>query len=105
MWTKIKNLYNRSIIPRIWMESVLILAVFVTAFLAPEIILPEMAKGGLLSVFFSKLIFVSAGILHAHVSRKIIFPYIKFEREEDWSNNLMIIAWYVVIVMGWTRGG
>lgn len=98
--TQIKRLINR-----VWFESILIVAVFATAFLAPEVILPEMAKIGLVSVFFSKLIFVSAGILHAHVSRKIIFPYISFQKEEDWSNNLMIIAWYVTIIFAWARGG
>ena len=100
MWNKFKSGFNR-----IWFDVVLILAVFLTAYFAPDVLLPEMAKIGLVSVFFSKLIFVSAGILHAHISRKLIFPYIDFKNEKEWSNNLLIIAWYVIIVMGWTRGG
>ena len=67
--------------------------------------MPELAKMGLLSIFMSKLIFVSAGIVHAHISRKLIFPYIKFADEKDWTNNLMIIAWYITIIFAWSRGG
>ena len=88
----------------IWDVSALII-IFLTALLVPSYIFPEMAKIGLLSIFISKFIFVSAGIIHAHISRKLLFPYIDFSSETDWTNNLMIIAWYITIIFAWSRGG
>jgi|GEM_PF-1797084 hypothetical protein len=73
--------------------------------IAPTSILPIEAKGGLLALVITKLILISSGIVHAHLSRKWVFPYIDFQAEAAWSNNLMIIAWYVVIIWGWARGG
>lgn len=73
--------------------------------IAPTSILPIEAKGGLLALVVTKLVLISAGIVHAHLSRKWVFPYIDFCAEGEWSNNLMIIAWYVVIIWGWARGG
>jgi len=92
-------------IKRISIDALMLLGVFLIAFFAPDVILPATAKLGLISIFFSKLVFVSAGIIHAHISRKIIFPYINFALEKDWSNNLLIIAWYVTIIFAWARGG
>lgn len=92
-------------VQRVLFDILSLLFVFLIAVFVPDMIFPEMAKIGLLSVFISKLIFVSAGILHAHISRKLIFPYIDFSKDEDWTNNIMIIAWYVVIISAWARGG
>ena len=92
-------------VQRVSFDILSLLFVFLIAVFVPDMIFPEMAKIGLLSVFISKLIFVSAGIIHAHISRKLIFPYIDFSKDEDWTNNLMIIAWYVVIISAWARGG
>jgi len=63
------------------------------------------ARVFLMNLFVTKMFVVSAGILHAHISRKLLFPYIHFSKEEDWSNNLMIIVWYIIIIMAWARGG
>lgn len=90
---------------RVALDIVSLVAVFLIAFFMPDALMPELAKIGLLSVFMSKLIFVSGGILHAHISRKLLFPYIDFSKDEDWTNNFMIIAWYVVIISAWARGG
>ena len=65
----------------------------------------EEAKTFLTNLFVTKMFVVSSGILHAHISRKLLFPYIHFSKEEDWSNNLIIIVWYVTIIMAWARGG
>ena len=90
---------------RVTLDVVALVIVFLIAFFMPDTLMPELAKVGLLSIFMSKLIFVSAGIIHAHISRKLLFPYIDFSKDEDWTNNLMIIAWYIVIIMSWARGG
>jgi len=71
----------------------------------PYDFLPIEAKANLVSLFFTKFILVSAAVVHAHITRKLLFPYINFAKETDLSNNIMIIAWYVVIIFGWTRGG
>lgn len=71
----------------------------------PTDFLPVEAKAGLLSLFVTKFILVSAAIVHAHITRKLLFPYVKFKDEKEWSNNAMIIAWYVIVIFGWTRGG
>lgn len=90
---------------RVALDIIALIAVFLIAFFMPDTLIPELAKIGLLSVFMSKLIFVSAGILHAHISRKLLFPYIDFSEDESWMNNLMIIAWYMTIIIAWSRGG
>jgi hypothetical protein len=48
---------------------------------------------------------VSMGIMVAHITRKLMWPYIHFKDEKEWSNNLMVIAWYVVIIWSFARGG
>lgn len=90
---------------RVWVDVISLIAVFLLAWFLPEALMPELAKMGLLSIFMSKLIFVSAGIIHAHISRKLLWSYIAFSNEKEWTNNLMIIAWYVVIISAWARGG
>lgn len=94
-----------SFIKRTWVDVLILIGVFLSVYFVPDIIIPEMAKMGLVSIFFSKMIFVSAGIVHAHISRKLIFPYIDFAKENSWSNNLLIIVWYAIIISSWARGG
>jgi branched-subunit amino acid transport protein len=90
---------------RLALDILSLVGVFALLFFLPETLMPELAKMGLLNIFMSKLIFVSAGIIHAHISRKLIWPYISFSSEKEWTNNLMIIAWYVTIIICWARGG
>ncbi len=77
----------------------LVFIIMPTSFISLE------AKEGFLSIFIGKLAFVSAGIIHAHISRKMLFPYIDFAKERRWDNNVMIISWYIVIIFCWARGG
>jgi len=56
-------------------------------------------------MFLFKAMLVSAGFLHAHIIRKLAFPYIDFNKSKDVMQKLLVIAIYVVVIMGWTRGG
>jgi hypothetical protein len=90
---------------RVVVDIIALLAVFLVAYFLPDTLMPEMAKIGLLSIFMTKLLFVSAGVIHAHITRKMLFPYINFSHEPDKWNNIMVIVWYVVIISAWARGG
>jgi len=92
-------------IERVGFDIIAMVCVLLFALFAPEALMPELAKAGLVNLWISKLIFVSSGVLHAHISRKLLFPYISFLEEKDWSNNLMVIMWYVTIIFCWARGG
>lgn len=63
------------------------------------------ANSGLLSLWITKAICITTGIFHAHISRKMLFPYIDFKTETRWDNNAMIIVWYTMIIFAWARGG
>lgn len=56
-------------------------------------------------MFLFKALLVSAGFLHAHIIRKLAFPYIDFNKTKDTQQKWLVIAIYVVVIMGWTRGG
>ena len=90
---------------RMSLDIGMLAGVFALAWFAPSEILPAVAKLNVLSLFFTKLIFVSAGIVHAHISRALVFDYIDFKTEKEWSNNAMIIIWYMIIIFAWARGG
>lgn len=90
---------------RVAFDIVALACIFLVALFLPDVIMPEMAKIGMLSVFMTKLLFVSAGIIHAHITRKLLFPYINFSTETTVWNNVMIIVWYVVVIFSWARGG
>ena len=90
---------------RISVDFVALITVILLMIFVPDDLLPIAAKANLVSLFFTKFILVSAAIIHAHITRKLLFPYIKFAAEKEWSNNAMVIAWYVIVIFGWTRGG
>jgi hypothetical protein len=90
---------------RVSFDVMALLSIFLIALFVPESVVPVDAKQGLLAIFVTKFLLVSAGIAHAHITRKLLWPYIKFEKEAEWSNNLMIIAWYVTVLCCWARGG
>jgi len=90
---------------RIGLDVIALITIVLLMIFVPVDFFPVEAKAGLLSLFITKFILVSAAIVHAHISRKVLFPYIDFGKEKDWSNNVMIIALYVIIIFGWTRGG
>lgn len=90
---------------RIGFDALTLLTIVLIMVFVPIDFLPVEAKAGLISIFITKFILVSAAVIHAHITRKLLFPYIDFSEEENLSNNLMVIAWYVIIIFGWTRGG
>ncbi len=92
-------------IKRIGLDISALISIGLLMILTPENILPFEAKTNLVALFFTKFILVSAGIIHAHITRKLLFSYIDFSKEKEISNNIMIIMIYVVIIFGWTRGG
>ena len=92
--------FERIIFDVIALISIALLMIYV-----PINYIPVEAKSGLISLFITKFILVSTAIIHAHITRKLLFPYIHFSEEKEWSNNLMIIVWYVIVIFGWTRGG
>jgi len=66
---------------------------------------PVEAKVGFTSLILTKFILITLGNVHFFITRKLMFKYINFATEKEWSNNAMIIAMYVIIVWGWARGG
>jgi len=91
---------------RLWPDILALLSIFLVLFFIPtEFFLQENPKMGLLSIFVGKLMFISAGILHAHITRKIIWNYINFSTETDMVRKLMVVGWYMIIIFAWARGG
>jgi len=90
---------------RIGLDVAVLITIVLLMIFVPVDFFPVEAKAGLLSLFITKFILVSAATVHAHITRKLLFPYIDFGKEKDWSNNAMIIAWYVIIIFAWSRGG
>jgi len=103
--TKIINVLRRT-----WFELLSILSIFFLIYFIPtdyitnsDVINPKL---GLLSLFFSKFLFISMGILHATITRKVLFPYINFKEEKGLTSNaIMVIVLYAIIIFGWVRGG
>lgn len=58
-----------------------------------------------LQLFLYKILLVSGSIVHAHISRHLLFPYIKFNTEKDPMKKLMVIALYVSIIWAYAQGG
>ena len=90
---------------RIGVDTFALITIVLLMIFVPNDFLPVEAKAGLVSLFVIKFILVSAAIVHAHITRKLLFPYIDFSQEKELSNNLMVIAWYVIVIFGWSRGG
>jgi len=90
---------------RVGFDALALITIVLLMLFIPNDLLPVEAKAGLVSIFVTKFILVSAAVIHAHITRKLLFPYIDFSQEKELSNNLMVIAWYVIVIFGWTRGG
>jgi hypothetical protein len=90
---------------RIGLDLIALITIILLMIFVPVDYLPIEAKAGLLSLVITKFILVSIAIVHAHITRKLMFPYIKFAEEKELSNNAMIIVWYIIVIFGWTRGG
>jgi hypothetical protein len=90
---------------RISFDLLGILSIVFVFIITPNYFFSELGKAYTISLILTKFICISCGIIHFQITRKLLFPYIKFNKETDWSNNLMIIAMFVVMVWGWARGG
>jgi len=99
-WSNIR--YNAK---RVGFDCILLVGMLLLGFFAPEALFPAAAKLGFLSLAFSKLIFVSCGVCHAHITRQLLFDYIDFNKETDPIKKIMIVALYVIIIFCWARGG
>lgn len=94
---------------RVWFEVFSLFSIFCLIYTIPTSYLTSNnPKLGIISLFISKFLFVSAGGLHAHIMRKLFFPYIKFDQvsQNGFSmKGLLIVVLYAVVIIGWTRGG
>ncbi|MCK9439438.1 hypothetical protein M0Q39_05260 [Patescibacteria group bacterium] len=90
---------------RISLDIIAVISIVLLVVFIPYNLFPIEAKLGLLSIFITKFILVSAAVIHAHITRKLLFPYIDFKQETNLSNNIMIITWYAMIIFAFSRGG
>jgi hypothetical protein len=61
----------KEVVSRIRTELILFVVMAVAVMFIP----PE-ARMGLLGLFITKVMFVTMGVLYAHASRKLLFPYL-----------------------------
>lgn len=66
---------------------------------------PEEAKIAFATLLMTKIILISVANIYFLISRKLMWSYIHFSTEEDWSNNLLIIVMYVALIWAFARGG
>jgi hypothetical protein len=93
-WDKIKRSRTEIVM--------LLITVFAVMFIPPE------ARMGLLGLFITKAMFVTMGVLYAHVSRKFLFPYLDAEvliKEHHWGGMAFLIVWYGVVIWCFSMGG
>lgn len=92
---------------RIWFELFALFSIASVIYFTPSSYLTsDNPKLGIISLFVSKFLFVSAGALHAHAIRKWFFPYIKFDKEQQLTSNaLLVIVIYAIVIFSWARGG
>jgi hypothetical protein len=72
------------------------------------IFLPQEARMGLLGLFITKGMFVTMGVLYAHISRKFLFPYLDAEiliAKHHWGGMAFLTVWYGVIIWAFSMGG
>jgi uncharacterized membrane-anchored protein len=59
-----------------------------------------------LQTLISKIILVSAGFIHAHITRKIAFPSVNWDSSRDNDmKKLLVIALYVIFIYAYAQGG
>jgi len=105
MINKIKSFFVNVVTSDNFQRTQFDLTSIVIVILLALFFLPIEAEIGFFSILIGKIAYVSIGILYAHISRKFIFPYINFEKERRWDNNVMIILWYVVVIYCFAHGG
>jgi len=84
---------------RVYVDTVVLIGIIIAIVFFPAL------ESGLIALGLAKLMFISAGILHAHITRKIMWPYIDFNKDGDLMQKVMVVVWYAVIIWGWARGG
>ncbi len=52
-----------------------------------------------------KVLLVSAGFLHAHITRKLAFPQVNWEQENINAKTLLIISIYIIFIYAYSQGG
>ena len=90
---------------RISFDLLVFIGMIIILFAIPDYLISRDAMLGLLSLLGTKVLFISAGVVYAHISRKLLFPYIDFEKERRRDNNIMIIGYYLIIIFAFARGG
>lgn len=80
-------------------------SLFLVLYLVPEQYFSIEAKTAFLSLILTKFILITLGNVHFFITRKLMFKYINFATEKEWSNNVIIIVMYFCIVFAWARGG
>jgi len=88
---------------RIWFDLLIIFGIILFVTFGP--FAENVGLTFFYNVIVSKALLVSCGVLHAHITRELLFPYIKFKEEQSWSNNVLVIALYIIIIWSWARGG
>jgi len=87
---------------RLWFDVLVLVGIFWLLLYGP---FADVGPAYLSNVILSKVILLSMATIHAHITRELLFPYISFNKEQHWSNNIMVIALYVMFIFGYTRGG
>ena len=82
-----------------------ILSIVIVFLVIPYQYFPDQAKAGLITLVITKFILITCGNVHFFITRKLMYAYINFKTEKEWTNNVMIIVMYAIIVWGWARGG
>jgi hypothetical protein len=65
----------------------------------------DLIENPALQLISFKMLLINAGLLHGHMARKLIFPYIDFGKEQDTVRKVMIVAVYVIIIFAYASGG
>jgi hypothetical protein len=61
---------------------------------------------GPLQVLLSKIILVSTGFVHAHITRKVAFPEVDWnDPNDDRMKKALVIALYVIFIYAYAQGG
>jgi hypothetical protein len=95
-------------IKRVSLEITLLISIVAIVIYTPADWFLLDAKKGLLNLFLAKLLFVSAGFIHAHIGRKIAFPYMNLRlyiEDRNIAGAIFLTVWYIGIVYCWSHGG
>lgn len=91
---------KQSLVNRLWFD-ILLFAILLTLYLTKfyEALPPPVQ---LVSI---KVLLVSAGFLHATVTRKLAFPKVDWQNEKFTPKNVLVIVLYIIIIYAYSQGG